>query len=110
MFIFRIVFYFTLSFIIYSIPVGNNQNVFNLLQDKVSDYGNSAISIFVKKIHTTKKYSKKMFSNSQVPGFQDEINEKQASIKKKPKILHKAPDDTYSEEEQLRLKNVLNDQ
>lgn len=112
MFIIRFVFYFTLSFAILCIPIGDNRQLFDKLYSMVTPYARSAIKTTKQRISTTKRYSKKLYSNSDPAQAmeQDEVKSKMASVKKK-KIKHEnlAPSDTYTEEEQERLRRVLSE-
>ncbi len=110
MFIIRFVFYFTLSFAIMCIPIGNNRQLFDKLYGMVTPYAREAVKTTKQKISTTKRYSKKLYSNSDPDqAFErDEVGSKMASVKKKKiKQEHKEPADTYTDEEQERLRRVL---
>lgn len=113
MFIFRFVFYFILSFAILCIPVGDDRHLFDTLLGIVSPYTDTALKTVKQKISTTKKYTKKLYSNSNPKGEEDSVKSKQSgTLKNKPKAIHKVdgpPKDTYTEEEQERLRKVLND-
>jgi len=112
MFIIRFVFYFTLSFAILCIPIGNDRNLFDKLYSMVTPYAREAVKKTKQKISTTKRYSKKLYSNSDPDQSveEDAIKSKQSSVKRKSiKHENKAPSDTYTEEEQERLRKVLND-
>jgi hypothetical protein len=110
MFIIRFVFYFTLSFAILCIPIGNDQQLFDKLYSMVTPYARQAVKTTKQKISTTKRYSKKLYSNSAPLQQEDVIKSKQSSVKRK-KIKHenKEPADTYTDEEQERLRKVLSD-
>lgn len=111
MFIIRFVFYFTLSFAILCIPIGNDRQLFDKLYSMVTPYARQAVKTTKQKMATTKRYSKKLYSNSD-PDQQEEdvVKSKQSSVKRK-KIKHenKEPADTYTDEEQERLRRVLSD-
>jgi len=109
MFIFRFVFYFTLSFAILCIPVGNGGHLFDKLYAMVTPYADKVVLTTKQKLSTTKRYSKKLYSNSE-PFEKDEIKSKLSSLQKKTIIIkNKAkPDDYYTDEERERLRKVLN--
>lgn len=108
-FILRFVVYFTISFAILSIPIGNNRQLFNLLSSLVSPYATDAVESTKQKISTTTHYSKKLYSNSEPNAKVDQVKTKMAGIKKAVKEAVELPEDTYTEEEQERLRRVLND-
>ena len=105
MFIFRFAFYFVLSFAILCIPIGDG-HLFDKLYGLASPYIHHAVKTTHQKITSTKKYSKKLYSNSE-PFEKDEVKEKYAGIQKQVIKSNARPDDTYTEEEQIRLKKVL---
>lgn len=113
MFVIRFVFYFTLSFAILCIPIGDNRQLFDKLYSMVTPYARDAIKTTKQKISTTKRYSKKLYSNSDPRQEleEDEVKSKQAAVKKK-RIKHenREPSDTYTEEEQERLRRVLSEE
>lgn len=107
MFLIRFVFYFTLSFAILCIPIGGGQQLFDKLYGMVTPYANKAVSTTKQKLTTTKRYSKKLYSNSE-PLERDEVRTKLAGVKKKKiEINHQEPDDSYTDEERERLRKVL---
>lgn len=108
MFIIRFVFYFTISFAILCIPIGNGRRAFDKLYSMVTPYADKAIVTTKQKLTTTKRYSKKLYSNSE-PLEKDEVKTKQSGLKKKIEIKHQPPDDSYTDEERERLKKVLSD-
>lgn len=113
MFIIRFVFYFTLSFLILCIPIGNGKQLFDKLFTMVTPYAREVVKTTKQKISSTKKYSKKLYTNSSPQEEIDEIKTKQAANeKKRKKILkeNKDPEDIYTEEEQDRLRKVLSDE
>lgn len=112
MFVIRFVFYFTLSFAILCIPIGNNRQLFDKLYGMVTPYARNAISTTKQKISTTKKYSKKLYSNSAPAVEEDTVKSKMAGLQKKKKIQieHNAASDTYTEDEQERLRRVLSEE
>lgn len=76
----------------------------------VTPYARDAVKTTKQKLSTTKRYSKKLYSNSDPDQEEDTIKSKQSSVKRKSiKHENKAPSDTYTEEEQERLRKVLND-
>lgn len=105
MFLIRFVFYFTLSFAILCIPIGNNRQLFDKLYGLITPYADKALSTTKQKLTTTKRYSKKLYSNSE-PIEKDEVKTKLAGIKKL-EVKHRAPDDSYTDEERERLRKVL---
>ncbi len=105
MFLIRFVFYFTLSFAILCIPVGGGDHLFDKLLGMVTPYADKAMNTTKQKLSTTKRYSKKLYSNSE-PFEKDEIATKLAGVKK-IKMEHKKPDDTYTDEERERLRKAL---
>lgn len=108
MFIFRFAFYFTLSFAILCIPVGDNLHLFDKLYGLANPYIHRAVKTTNQKITSTKKYSKKLYSNSE-PFEKDEVKAKYAGIQKQITRKNADPSDTYTEEEQARLKKVLDE-
>lgn len=106
MFIFRFVFYFTLSFAILCIPIGGGYHLFDKLYSMVTPYANKAFSTTKQKLITTKRYSKKLYSNSE-PFEKDEVKTHLAGVLKKIENVNKQPDDAYTEEERERLRKVL---
>ena len=108
MFIIRFVFYFTLSFAILCIPIGNGNHLFDKFYGMVSPYADKAVSTTKQKITTTKRYSRKLYSNSE-PFEKDEVKTKFAGVQKKIREIKNHPaDDSYTDEERERLKKVLN--
>lgn len=105
MFLIRFVFYFTLSFAILCIPIGGGQHLFDKFLGMVTPYADKAMNTTKQKISTTKKYSKKLYSNSE-PFERDEIKTKLAGVKK-IRSERKQPDDSYTDEERERLKKAL---
>lgn len=107
MFLIRFVFYFTLSFAILCIPVGGGHQLFHKLYGLVTPYADKAVSTTKQKLTTTKRYSKKLYSNSE-PLERDEVKTRLAGIKKKKvEVKHEQPDDSYTDEERERLRKVL---
>jgi hypothetical protein len=106
MFIIRFAFYFTLSFAILCIPIGNGRQLFDKLFNLVTPYAEKAALTTKQKLSTTQRYSKKLYSNSE-PLEKDEVKSKFAGIKKKVVIQKNRPDDSYTDEERERLRKVL---
>lgn len=106
MFLIRFVFYFTLSFAILCIPIGNGNQLFDKLYSMVTPYASKAVSTTKQKLSTTKRYSKKLYSNS-APLENDEVKTKMAGTKKKIDIKHQQADDSYTDDERERLRKVL---
>jgi hypothetical protein len=91
------------------IPIGDNEHLFDKLYSMVSPYVHSAVKTTHQKISVTKRYSKKLYSNSE-PFEKDEVKAKYAGVQKQAVVKKNAkPDDTYTEEEQARLKRVLDE-
>ncbi|MGZ3788316.1 MAG: hypothetical protein ACXVLQ_07315 [Bacteriovorax sp.] len=106
MFLIRFVFYFTLSFAILCIPIGSGRHLFDKLYSMVTPYADKAVMTTKQKLTTTKRYSKKLYSNSE-PFEKDEIKTKLSGLQKKIQKEHKHPDDAYTDEERERLRKVL---
>jgi hypothetical protein len=112
MFIIRFAFYFTLSFAILCIPIGGGQQLFDKIFTMVTPYARNVVKTTKQKITTTKRYSKKLYSNSTPAVEEDEVKSKMSGIQKKKnkiKIENKPSDDTYTDEEQERLRRVLSE-
>lgn len=113
MFIIRFAFYFTLSFAILCIPIGGGQQLFDKLFSMVTPYARDAVKTTKQKMSSTKRYSKKLYSNSSPAEQEDEVKSKMAAVQRKKikiKIENKPSDDTYTEEEQERLRKVLSEE
>jgi hypothetical protein len=108
MFLIRFVFYFTLSFGILCIPIGDNEHLFDKLYNMTSPYVHNVVKTTQKKLTTTKRYSKKLYSNSE-PFEKDEIKTKYAGVQKQVTRKNASPDDTYTDDEQARLKKILDE-
>lgn len=106
MFLIRFVFYFTLSFAILCIPIGGGRHLFDKFYGMVTPYADKAVLTTKQKITTTKRYSRKLYSNSE-PLEKDEIKTKLSGLQKKIQKENKHPDDTYTDEERERLRKVL---
>ncbi|MDO9183040.1 MAG: hypothetical protein Q7U04_11560 [Bacteriovorax sp.] len=107
MFLIRFVFYFTLSFAILCIPIGDGRHLFDKFYGLVTPYADKAVMTTKQKMSITKRYSKKLYSNSE-PLEKDEVKTKAASLQKKPRDIKKRlPDDSYTDEERERLRKVL---
>lgn len=113
MFIIRFVFYFSLSFAILCIPIGNGRQLFDKLYAMVTPYARDAVKTTKQKISSTKRYSKKLYSNSEPEQEmnEDQVKSKMSSVSKKKIIKNKntPPDDIYTAEEQERLRRVLSE-
>ena len=109
MFLIRFVFYFTLSFAILCIPVGNGNQLFDKLYQIITPYADKAATSTLHKISVTKRYTKKLYSNSK-PLENDEVKTLLAGVKKKIEIKNNQPDDAYTDAEKERLKKVLNEE
>ncbi len=108
MFLIRFIFYFTLSFAILCIPVGNGRHLFDKLYAIITPYADKAVLTTKQKFTTTKRYSKKLYSNSE-PFEKDEIKTKLSGLQKKTieSKRQTKPDDYYTDEERERLRKVL---
>jgi len=107
MFLFRFVFYFIISFAILCIPIGNGNHLFDKFYNLVTPYANKAVATTKQKLSTTKRYSKKLYSNSE-PFVKEEVKLKLSGVQKKIHEMKKnAPDDSYTDEERERLRKVL---
>lgn len=112
MFIIRFAFYFTLSFAILCIPIGGGRQLFDKLFSMVTPYAREAVKTTKQKITTTKRYSKKLYSNSTPKVEEDEVKSKMSSVSRKKKVVKKSnnePEETYTDEEQERLRKVLSE-
>ena len=108
MFLIRFVFYFTLSFAILCIPIGDGNHLFDKFYGLVSPYADKAVQTTKQKLSVTKRYSRKLYSNSE-PFEKDEVKTKYAGLQKKAVQVKNHPaDDTYTDEERERLRKVLN--
>jgi hypothetical protein len=112
MFIIRFAFYFTLSFAILCIPIGGGRQLFDKLFTMVTPYARTAVKTTKQKLTSTKRYSKKLYSNSEPEIEEDEVKSKMSSVQKKKVIKKetKKSDDTYTEDEQERLRKVLSEE
>ena len=107
MFLIRFGFYFTLSFAILCIPIGNGLHLFDKFYTIITPYADKALTTTKQKMSITKRYSKKLYSNSE-PFEKDEVKVKLAGVQKKPHEFKKHPsDDSYTDEERERLRKVL---
>ena len=108
MFLIRFVFYFALSFAILCIPIGNGNHLFDKFYGMVTPYADKAVATTKQKMSVTKRYSKKLYSNSE-PIEKDEVKVKLAGIQKKPHavVKNRSADDSYTDEERERLRKVL---
>ena len=112
MFIIRFAFYFTLSFAILCIPIGGGRQLFDKIFSLVTPYAREAIKTTKQKITSTKRYSKKLYSNSTPVIEVDEVKSKMSSILRNKKIIKENrnnPEEAYTDEEQERLRKVLSD-
>lgn len=113
MFIIRFAFYFTLSFAILCIPIGGGRQLFDKLFSMVTPYAREAVKTTKQKITTTKRYSKKLYSNSTPVIEEDEVKSKMSSVSRKKKVIkkeNKDPGEIYTDEEQERLRRVLSEE
>ena len=79
MFIIRFVFYFTLSFAILCIPIGGGRQLFDKIFTMVTPYAREVVKTTKQKITSTKRYSKKLYSNSNPIIEEDEVKSKMSS-------------------------------
>ena len=108
MFLIRFVFYFTLSFAILCIPIGSGRHLFDKFYGLVTPYADKAVNTTKQKMSITKRYTKKLYSNSE-PIEKDEVKTKLAGIQKKSKLFKEHPtEDSYTDDERERLRRVLN--
>lgn len=114
MFIIRFMLYFCLSFAILCIPVGNERQLFNSLSDLLAPHVGKVFDSTKQKISTTAHYSKKLYSNSEPQYNSDTIKSKMAAIKKSAQDVVDEADQLIEEDltghEELRLRNILNDE
>lgn len=113
MFIIRFAFYFTLSFAILCIPIGDGRQLFDKIFSMVTPYAREAVKTTKQKITTTKRYSKKLYSNSTPAIEEDEVKSKMSSVSRKKKAIiksNKTPEEIYTDEEQERLRKVLSEE
>jgi hypothetical protein len=114
MFIIRFAFYFTLSFAILCIPIGGGQQLFDKLFTIVTPFAREVVKTTKQKITTTQRYSKKLYSNSVPKNEEDEVKSKMSGIQKKNikhiNVENSKSQDTYTEEEQERLRKVLSEE
>ena len=91
MFLIRFVFYFSLSFAILCIPIGNERQLFDKLYAMVTPYARDAVKTTKQKISSTKRYSKKLYSNSEPEQEinEDQVKSKMSSVSKKKIIKNK---------------------
>ncbi|EQC43293.1 hypothetical protein [Bacteriovorax sp. Seq25_V] len=107
MFVIKFAFYFCLSFLILSIPVGEDKVVFSYM-DQIAKPMTSKVFSTVKGVFTnglkeTKEVTSKMFNNTSAK--QDKILTNLSSVKKS--IEAKLPKDNYTKEEKEAILNVL---
>lgn len=79
----------------------------------VTPYARDAVKTTKQKLSTTKRYSKKLYSNSTPELEEDHVKSKMSAVSKKKKTIKKEDnpaDDTYTEEEQERLRRVLSEE
>ena len=113
MFIIRFAFYFTISFAILCIPIGNGRQLFDKLSTMVTPYARDVAKTTKQKLSSTKKYSKKLYSNSEPAVEEDQVKSKMSSTQRKKRVIKKEDrpsDDTYTDEEQERLRKVLSEE
>ncbi len=112
MFLIRFAFYFTLSFLILCIPIGDGRQLFDKLFSMVTPYAREAVKTTKQKFSSTKRYTKKLYTNSNPDEEMDEVKTKLASNLKKKKIVkeNKDPEDIYTDEEKDRLRKVLSEE
>ncbi len=79
-FIFKFSIYFAISFAILCIPFGNDKRFFDTLYKVATPYANDAVSTVKQKVATTKRYSKKLFSNT-LP-TEDQISTTRSAVQK----------------------------
>jgi gas vesicle protein len=110
MFVIKFLFYFSLSFVILSVPVSGNKKVFNYCDELAKPYTaqifgaiKGAIS---NGVHESKRVSKKLFNNTS-----EKIDEVKSSIsasqKEAIKEIDSTPKDSYTPEEREALLRIL---
>lgn len=120
MFILKFVFYFALSFLILSIPIGENRVLFNSIHVAISPYADKFLHSTKDKINKTAYYSKKLYSNSE-PQYTDKVRSKMAGLKKeaddvvigfKEEVIDENGNPTYDhydDDEEYRLRQIINE-
>jgi hypothetical protein len=115
-FILKFIIYFSVSFVILSIPLPKG-TIFSMLHSQTNEYTESLFSSVSKKakkgIKSGSYYTKKIFSNSE-PTLQDKVFSKFSSTKKKnylDKEVSKVEDDLdgekFTDEERETLNKIL---
>lgn len=106
-FLIRFSIYFTISFIILSIPI-NNSSLFEQIHQTTGPFTDDFVSMITNRVERTKddlkEVGKKAFSNTS-PKHQDSVQSRLSSSTK-DEILEKAQDD-YTVEERESLLRVL---
>lgn len=102
--------YFSVSFLILSIPVNSDKHVFDYLE-KVARPITSKVFFFInQKTKEGIKESKKLFTNSE-PIIKDKIKSTFSSAVKKTNHLNKkSSDEHYTEEEKEAIKKILSNE
>lgn len=121
MFIIKFVFYFALSFLILSIPIGENRVLFNSIHVAISPYADKVLHTTKDKINKTAYYSKKLYSNSEPQYNTDKVRSKMAGVKKnsddvvigfKEEVIDENGNpsyDHYDDDEEYRLRQIINE-
>lgn len=113
MFLIRFAFYFTISFAILCIPIGGGRQLFDKLFSFVTPYARDAAKTTKQKFTSTKRYSKKLYSNSEPAVEEDVVKSKMAAPERKKKAIkkeNKKPGDIYTEDEEARLRKALSEE
>ena len=115
MFLLRFTFYFTISFAILCIPIGDGRQLFDKIFSMVTPYARDAAKTTKQKFTSTKRYAKKLYSNSEpVVVEEDEVKSKMAATERKKSIVKKkskkSSDASYTEDEEERLRRALSEE
>ena len=114
MFVIRFAFYFTISFAILCIPIGGGRQLFDKIFSMVTPYARDAAKTTKQKFTSTKRYSKKLYSNSEPTVEEDEVKSKMAATERKKNTINKKQNKrnntSYSDDEEERLRRALSDE
>lgn len=110
MFIIKFFIYFSISFVILSIPVGEDKKIFNYCDDLAKPYTaqifNSIRGAVSNGIKESKRVGKKMFNNTSEKF--DEVKSSISAGQKKPiQEIDNDPKDSYTPEEREALLRIL---
>ncbi len=114
MFLIRFAFYFTISFAILCIPIGGGRQLFDKMFSMVTPYARDAAKTTKQKFTSTKRYSKKLYSNSEPVVEEDEVKSKMSATDRKKKSVKKeskkSSNTSYTEDEEERLRRALSEE